>query len=416
MSDWSEHLTHNPLLRGLPASELALLQTGSRAMRLPAGTLLMREGEQGDAFYLILEGEVEIVKAIGTPEESLLGKRGADQFVGEMSLLYPDGLRMATARAAAELFVLEIPRRVFDDLLARQPHMAYQLLQVMSRRMSEAQDRAIQDLERKNRLLQQAYDELKAAQAQLIAKEKLERELQLAREIQMSILPAFLPELAGYRFGALIQPARAVGGDFYDFFELPGGRLGVVIGDVTDKGIPAAIFMAQTNALLRAEASRDAPPVQTLLNANRLLLEKNEQGLFATVIYGVLEPQTGEFHFARAGHELPLYLDASGAVHKAPSRQGMPLGLIDNPPLDEATITLEPGGGLLLFTDGLPDGLSAAWSDAQAPEPGDLLRSLAQEPAQRICEYLEAEVAGRQPPEGFVDDLTLVMLQRTGAL
>ena len=412
MDPWKEQLVGNPLFAGLPADELALMLDGLKLTSLPQGGLLASEGDEGNSFFIIIDGEVEIVKAVGTPQESILGRRKAGELVGEMSLLYPGGKRVATVRACTQAKVVEVSRQVFDNLLERQPRLAYLLLQVMSRRMTEAQDRAIGDLEEKNRLLQIAYDELKAAQVQIIAKEKLERELELAREIQMSILPMELPPISGYDFGALIKPARMVGGDFYDFFELPEGRLGVVIGDVTDKGIPAAIFMAQTNALLRAEASRNVSPGTALRNANRLLLDRNDSGLFATVLYGVLEPQTGEFRFARAGHELPLYINPAGELCKLPAKQGMPLGLVDEPPLDENSLHLEPGSTLLLFTDGLTDGLNPAWRNDGAPAPGELLGVFSGEPAQRICERLESEVIQRQPAEGFVDDLTLVVIQR----
>ncbi len=136
------------------------------------------------------------------------------------------------------------------------------MVREMSTRLTNSQSQAIQVLQQKNRQLQEAYDELKAAQEQIVEKEKLERELQLAREIQLSILPRTLPQIGGYDLGALCEPARAVGGDFYDIFLLDQDRLGVVIGDVTDKGVPAAIYMAQTRALIRAKAAADLSPVQ----------------------------------------------------------------------------------------------------------------------------------------------------------
>src|SRR3712207_3101439 len=143
-----------------------------------------------------------------------------------------------------------------------------------------------------------------AAQQQIIEKQRLEHELQLAYEIQTSILPRVLPQLQGYDFGATMVPARVVGGDFFEFVELGDDRVGIAVGDVTDKGMPAAIFMAQTHALLRAEAVRSAAPHEVLRCVNRHVVEMNAAGLFVTMLYGVLDRASASFSYARAGHEL----------------------------------------------------------------------------------------------------------------
>ena len=136
----------------------------------------------------------------------------------------------------------------------------------------------------------------------------------------MSVLPEALPTVENYEFGALIAPARAVGGDFYNILPIGRSRLAVVIGDVTDKGVPAAIFMAQTHALLQAEAGHGRSPRDTLLRVNKQLLRMNARGMFVTVLYGMLDIRTGEFCYARAGHELPLLCRGRGVVVAAWSR------------------------------------------------------------------------------------------------
>ncbi len=127
-------------------------------------------------------------------------------------------------------------------LLQRWPVLAHAMVNILSERLDATNNASFRDLTQKNHALQKAYDEFKAAQAQLIEKERLERELKVAAEIQLSILPDVLPQVAGFDFGACILPARSVGGDFYDVFRLDRRRTGVVIGDVADKGIPAALF------------------------------------------------------------------------------------------------------------------------------------------------------------------------------
>jgi CRP-like cAMP-binding protein len=198
------------------------------------GYILLEEENRG-SFFVIVEGEVEIIKALGTPEESLLGVRGAGDYLGEMSLLNWDGKRTASARGLSPMRLVEITRDHFDELLKHQPGLVYEMVREMSTRLTKTQEQAIQVLQQKNRQLQQAYDELKAAQGQLVEKERLEKELQVAREIQLSILPRSLPKAAGYDFGALIVPARAVGGDFTCFHSAPNWAS---YGDVTDR-VPA---------------------------------------------------------------------------------------------------------------------------------------------------------------------------------
>jgi len=144
-----------------------------------------------------------------------------------------------------------------------------------------------------------------------VEKEKLEHELQVARRIQSSLLPAQRPVSPGCDFGALMQPMSAVGGDFYDFVEFPDGRVGIAVGDVSDHGVPAALFMSMTVTLLRTAARRDASgsaaePAAVLRSVNRGLLEFDMSGMFVTVLYGVFDPRQREFSYARAGHEQPL--------------------------------------------------------------------------------------------------------------
>ena len=169
-------------------------------------------------------------------------------------------------------------------------------------------------LQAQNLELEKAYRELQEAQAHRIEKEKLERELHLAWEIQHSMLPRSLPRFTGFDFGARIVPARVVGGDFYDFIPLDEHTLGVAVGDVSGKGLPAAIFMAMTRSLMRAEASRTRSPGEALRGVNKQLLEMNEASMFVSVLYGILDGKTRRFHYARAGHELPLLCNASGVV------------------------------------------------------------------------------------------------------
>ena len=241
-----------PLFASLPESELEHLAATLKRVEVASGVVLFNEGEHGDHFYLVLDGEIEVIKANGTIDERLLAVRGPGQFVGEMSLLNPDGLRTATIRTRGTTNVLEMTRSDFDEMLRRHPTLAYDIARVLSMLLSQSNDATIRDLRAKNEELETAYRALQEAQAQIIEKERLERELQLAREIQESILPRQVPQLDGFDFGVRLEPALTVGGDFFDFVPLDGERLAIVAGDVSGKGMPAAIFMALTRSLLRA--------------------------------------------------------------------------------------------------------------------------------------------------------------------
>jgi serine phosphatase RsbU (regulator of sigma subunit) len=405
-------LAHTPLFRELPEGERSRLAKRLTVTEIPCGEALFREGDPGDRLYVLLRGHVEIIKAYGTPEESVLGIHGEGEFIGEMSLLNRNGARTATARAKETTRCLEIPFAEFNALLARYPTLAYPLASMLSQRMTAAADDVIHTLQEKNRQLEQAYHELQAVQAQLVEKEKLERELQLAGEIQHSILPVELPRLPGYDFGALMVPARVVGGDFFSLFTLCQDRVSVVVGDVMGKGIPAAIFMAQTHALLRAIAHPELSPGETLRRVNRLLLQMNDQGLFVTMLYGVLHGPTGEFGYARAGHELPLLLSPDGDARFAPMGDGMPLGILDDSPLDENTLTFSPGELMLLYSDGVTDSSDGMGHRFDQPALIDTVRGALRQSARGICQSVLQTVTDFQRGAPRFDDITLLAVRR----
>jgi serine phosphatase RsbU (regulator of sigma subunit) len=188
-------------------------------------------------------------------------------------------------------------------------------------------------------------------QVELLEKERIEHEMQVARLIQQTLLPKEPPSISGWRLALHYQPARAVGGDFYDFFPLPDGRIVVVIGDVTDKGVPAALVMATTRAILRGSARRMLSPGEALKRTNELLLPEIPGHMFVTCLYSILDPRTGEIQFANAGHNLPVCCQ-NGNVRELRAT-GMPLGLMEDMQYEENSAIIQPGECLLLYSDGL---------------------------------------------------------------
>jgi PAS domain S-box-containing protein len=183
-------------------------------------------------------------------------------------------------------------------------------------------------------------------------RERIEQELRIARLIQQTLLPKALPKLSGYDIAAYYQPAREVGGDFYDLFELDDGRLGLVVGDVTDKGIPAALVMATTRTMLRVSAQRLFPPAEVLKRANEALVVDIPPNMFITCLYAILDTDSGRLVFSNAGHDLPYLRHNGGDVEELRAR-GVPLGLMPGMEYEEKVITLKRGESVLFYSDGL---------------------------------------------------------------
>jgi sigma-B regulation protein RsbU (phosphoserine phosphatase) len=258
------------------------------------------------------------------------------------------------------------------------------------------------------RVFQGMVREMQARAQRAKEEEALKRELRLASEIQLSMLPARLPSPAGFDIGARMIPARAVGGDFYDVFTAGAGRLGLAIGDVSGKGMPAALFMALTSALLRAEAARTAAPERVMRNLNRHLCERNNGGVFVTLVYGVLEQATRQFSYVRAGHEYPLLHDRTGAPLAVPEGRSLPLGIFHDLVIETHTATLLPGDALLLYTDGVTEAMDEGHELFGLERLEKHLAAHPGEPAQAMCDRIVAAVAAYQGRAPQSDDITLL--------
>jgi len=185
-----------------------------------------------------------------------------------------------------------------------------------------------------------------------VEKGRMERELQVAREVQTSLLPRETPQIPGWEFAACWHPAREVAGDYYDFVPLGGGKLGLVIADVSDKGMPAALFMALTRSIVRASVSHASSPAAAIAHANRLICADASDGMFITLFYALLDPATGEFTYVNAGHNPPLLCGPNGRLTEL-TLTGMALGVLTDSQFEEHTARLDPDDFILLYTDGV---------------------------------------------------------------
>ena len=407
-------LAQVPFFATLPAEEIRRLAATLTQVVLTPDTVFIREGEHGDDLYVVIDGEVEIIKALGDADERFLGCRGPGAVVGEMSLLSTDGLRTASVRASGPVQLLRLTREDFDVLLRRYPEAAYEMLRILSSRLRDAHNAAMYDLQQKNAQLTEAYEQLREAQAQIIAeveaRTRIEQELHVAHLIQQQFLPRDLPTLPGWQIAAFYQAAGAVGGDFYDFIELSDGLLGIVIGDVTDKGVPAALVMATTQSILRAEALRQVSPGKVLERANDLLYRSIPPHMFATCAYLVLDPASGRIRFANAGHHLPFVRTANGIAEAW--AKGLSLGLMPGVSYQEAELVIEPGDNVLLYTDCL---VEAHNSNRQIVGRPLVQQWIVQAPAdsQALIQALLDQLAAYTGPDWEQeDDVTMVALRR----
>jgi sigma-B regulation protein RsbU (phosphoserine phosphatase) len=249
------------------------------------------------------------------------------------------------------------------------------------------------------------------------AKRRLDEQLRVARDIQTSLLPRESPRIPGTALAGKNVPSSAVGGDYFDFLPLPGGRWGVVIADVSGSGVPAALLMAGFRADLRAEMRHaDDPPV-VLGRVNRVLCAELDPDLFVTALLGVYAPDSRSFVYASAGHEPGLLLRAGGSVERL-TEGGVLLGVFPDASYVGATVRLEPGDRLVLYTDGVSD--AAGEGDAPLGDEGlvGLVQGVAAEgvaPADLPAAALSRLPDRAAAPAGEVDDRTLVVLSRLRA-
>jgi len=374
---------------------------------------------------VIRRGDRSSAAAAGESEiEAQPAEGRSDALVVEISPNDPIVAYFQSAPGAVDLDDLELDSPALGALKAAGVKLAVPLVSQgelvgllnLGPRLSD-QDYSSDDRKLLNSLAAQAAPALQVAQlvrrqeAEARSRERIEQELRVATLIQQNYLPKELPELPGWQVSAYYRPAREVGGDFYDFVELSDGQIGIVIGDVTDKGIPAAMVMAATRSVLRASAQRVVSPGQVLERVNELMCPDMPAKMFVTCLYGVLEPATGRFRYANAGHNLPYVRTDTGTVELRAT--GMPLGLLPGISYDEKEAFLGAGEVMLLHSDGVAEAHSTSQEMFGFPRLMDVVgaRSGRGDVIDRVLTELD-----RFTPDGWEqeDDITLVALTRIG--
>jgi sigma-B regulation protein RsbU (phosphoserine phosphatase) len=418
----SEGLESLQLFQSLPAATLTQLAQDLTEQQLAAGTVLFNQGDPGHNCFVILSGALEVLTFVDGKELRLdIFKRG--QVIGEMALI-DRSPRSATVRAVETSRLLVLTERDFITLIGNAPELAMSMLRSGSARMRNTNQRMIADLERKNAELLTAYEQLQAAQAELIRLNRIEEELAVARRIQESFLPRHLPDLPGWGIAGYSRGAQAVGGDFYDCIPLGDGRIGLIVADACGKGVTAALFVALTRSLLRAVSlspqvfrnTHDNDAGQILIGAiwltnDYLCREHADNNMFVTLFYGVLDPHSGSLAYANAGHNPPLVVSAAGTVREL-QEGSLPIGVLEDVDYQVMHTSIAPGERLVAFSDGITE----AMNHAGAIFGDERLQALlcnrvgqtADELLQDVLDHVQHHVAGA--PQS--DDMTLLVLAR----
>ena len=369
----------------------------------------------------------------GSPEE--IGIDSADPLIGytlhHVSALEVDRLQLESPllqelkQHAADVLLPFASQGELIGLLILGPHLRgdrytrdeLALLDTLAPQVAQALRVALMVQEQKERVRErerieqeQLRERQRIEQEQMRERERIEQELQTARSIQQAFLPRDVPAFPGWRFVPYYQPAREVGGDFYDFLPFEDGRLGIVIGDVTGKGIPAALLMATVHTMLRTAVQGMTSPGEILARVNELLAAEIPPGMFVTCFFALLDPRSGHLHYANAGHEPPYRQHDGNAAELWAT--GMPLGMLPSTRYEEHEITLAPGDRLLFYSDGLVEAHNPGNEMFGFPRLQQLLGD--QSSTAPLIDVLLDELQ-RFTGDGWEqeDDVTMLTLQRT---
>ena len=252
------------------------------------------------------------------------------------------------------------------------------------------------------------WREALASRDKLVA---VQHELGVAQSMQQNILPQTFPTTENYDVYAHMVAARSVGGDFYDVYDLGNGKLGVVIADVSDKGVPAAMFMMASRTLLKACAFCSVSPSQVLGQVNEMLSENNDAMTFVTLLYGIYDPETKNFTYSNAGHNFPIVVRPGPTVELLESTGGIALGIEGEFPFQEETTTLEPGSMIVLYTDGVSEAESEDGEMFEMERFGQIFKDNSYESAQQATDAVFDAVHDFVGDSPQSDDITCLVLK-----
>ena len=249
-------------------------------------------------------------------------------------------------------------------------------------------------------------------QKEMIRREHIEQEFRLAKEIQKTFLPDHLPELDDWIIEAVWKPALEVGGDFYDAFRIDEEHIGLVIADVSDKGMGAALYMTVTSTLIHSNAYEFLSPGKVLQKVNQQLSIYTENGMFVTAVYIIVNINNGEFIYANAGHNYPLFFKHAGNLVEKLPKGNLALGIMEDITYDEHCFTIQPGDALFLYTDGITENFSPNGEDFGIERWIDMIKCFQSDTLPAFIDMLIHEIGQFHGSAAPSDDITLLAIQR----
>lgn len=348
-----------------------------------AGEIIFHHGDLGEAMYILVEGEVHI-----TIEGRAIDHLMPGSVLGEMALIDAQP-RSAAATAATDCKLVYVDYDEFVSLTQKYPNFAVRIMQIMSNR-------------------------LRRFMTEEVRRQRMEEELLIGKQIQLSLLPERCPEIPGWEFAALYRAARQVGGDLYDFTAdtTDPHRWHIVIADVTGKGVPAALFMAMSRTLVRAEIAHGHGPSATLKRTNSFIVKDAQARLFLSMFQGALDTSSGRLTFSNGGHEWPLLWRANSRTLDILKAPGFLLGVLPDIEPVEREAHIEPGDFLILYTDGVTEARNKAGDLFGEERLYEIISGTAFATANELVRAITTAVAqfsGDTPP---FDDFTLVVIKR----
>lgn len=408
------------LFAGLDDATVAVIMAHCTTEVLPADHVVFEEHAPGDTLYLIQRGLVRVSRKFADGREHAVRTLGPGEFFGEMALL-EDQPRSARVSTVTETTLLTVTRQRFNTLIEQHPAIGINFLKAISaqlRRQYREQAVLLQEkqglvevLAAKNAALERALEDLRAAMATVAEHERVQRDLEIAHDIQQQMLPAALPQAPGLRLHATTVPATWVGGDFYDALRLETDRVCLLLGDVSGKGIPAALQMARLMGEFRACVSHCADPQNVMQVLNGLLCQRNLRfGSFVTTQYVVLDLGQRRMQFICAGHPPILLRHRDGQVEPLGTAPNIPLGIDDAFLYHQEERSLAAGDTLLLYSDGTYERQGAQGQPLGLPRFIQLFADTPVHP-EAIVRALQEALEAFAPVTSPHDDTTLLCAQ-----
>jgi sigma-B regulation protein RsbU (phosphoserine phosphatase) len=349
------------------------------------GEYLFRAGDPAEKLFFIAQGSIRL------PELDRVMKAG--HVLGEVGIFSPNRSRSASALAEEDVDTYTMGREEVSRLMSRDPGLATTLIEVVLKRM------------------------LGQLKTEIEARERINAELRIARSIQARMLPRVFPPFPGrkdFELYAMMEPANEVGGDFYDFFLIEENKLCIVVGDVSGKGVPAALLMAVSKALLRSEAMQGYSTGEILARVNNVLCADNPECMFLTVFCLILNTRTGEAEYCSAGHNPPLFRSRDGSLSFLDASPGLLVGYEENFRWESKALDLKPGDMVFLYTDGVTEAENSKQEQFSEERFRASLSTLRSNDLAEILSAVRQDIACHTQGHPQSDDITLLALRFNG--